>query len=62
MNRMLDAPNREDLLADEADPPSDRPAWWQSPHAASTRRGLLLTALGGLLIAGLAIFTAFGCR
>ena len=28
-------------------------AWWQSLHATSTRRALLLTALGGLLIAGL---------
>ncbi len=50
---MLDAPDREDLLADEADRPPDRTAWWQSLHATSTRRGLLLTALGGLLIAGL---------
>jgi predicted heme/steroid binding protein len=53
MEPMLDAPDREDLLADEAARPSDRTAWWQSLHAASTRRGLLLTALGGLLIAGL---------
>jgi hypothetical protein len=50
---MLDAPDREDLLADEAARPSDRTAWWQSLHATSTRRGLLLTAHGGLLIAGL---------
>ncbi|MGB0962234.1 MAG: septum formation family protein [Mycobacterium sp.] len=27
--------------------------WWRSLHAESTRRALLLTALGGLLIAGL---------
>ncbi|PRC56183.1 hypothetical protein C6A85_25460, partial [Mycobacterium sp. ITM-2017-0098] len=26
--------------------------WWRSLQAASTRRALLLTALGGLLIAG----------
>jgi predicted heme/steroid binding protein len=53
MDPMLDAPNREDLLADDADRPSDRTAWWRSLHASSTRRALLLTALGGLLIAGL---------
>ena len=54
---MLEAPERERLLADshtgEGDQPSQRVAWWQSLQAASTRRALLLTALGGLLIAGL---------
>jgi predicted heme/steroid binding protein len=54
---MLEAPEREDLLADshksEDGQPSERVAWWQSLHATSTRRALLLTALGGLLIAGL---------
>jgi predicted heme/steroid binding protein len=57
MERMLEAPEREDLLADshksEDGQPSERAAWWQSLHATSTRRALLLTALGGLLIAGL---------
>jgi predicted heme/steroid binding protein len=57
MERMLEAPERERLLADshtgEGDQPSQRVAWWQSLQAASTRRALLLTALGGLLIAGL---------
>jgi predicted heme/steroid binding protein len=57
MERMLDAPEREDLLADshesEDGQPSERVAWWRSLHATSTRRALLLTALGGLLIAGL---------
>ncbi len=50
---MLEAPEREPLLADEDGRPSERVAWWQSLHATSTRRALLLTALGGLLIAGL---------
>ena len=54
---MLEAPERlEDsaLRAEREDgQPSDRVAWWQSLHATSTRRALLLTALGGLLIAGL---------
>lgn len=49
---MLDAPHATELGADEAEGPSRRPAWWQSLQAESTRRALLLTALGGLLIAG----------
>lgn len=57
MDPMLDAPTADELgtdrTADEASGPSSRPAWWQSLQAASTRRALLLTALGGLLIAGL---------
>jgi predicted heme/steroid binding protein len=57
MDPMLDAPTTTELgttqSADEADEPSDRAAWWQSLQATSTRRALLLTALGGLLIAGL---------
>jgi predicted heme/steroid binding protein len=57
MERMLEAPEREQVLADspnrEDDHPTQRVAWWQSLQAASTRRALLLTALGGLLIAGL---------
>jgi predicted heme/steroid binding protein len=57
MEQMLEAPEREDMLAGshegEDKQPLERVAWWQSLHAASTRRALLLTALGGLLIAGL---------
>jgi predicted heme/steroid binding protein len=57
MERMLEAPERlesDAALADEdKKQPSERVAWWQSLQAASTRRALLLTALGGLLIAGL---------
>jgi predicted heme/steroid binding protein len=57
MERMLEAPEREQLPADshkgEDDRRSQRVAWWRSLQAASTRRALLLTALGGLLIAGL---------
>jgi predicted heme/steroid binding protein len=53
MERMLEAPEREPLLADSAKSvEAPRLAWWQSLHAKSTRRVLLLTALGGLLIAG----------
>jgi predicted heme/steroid binding protein len=57
MERMLEAPEREDMLAGshktEDDQPSHRVTWWHSLQATSTRRALLLTALGGLLIAGL---------
>ncbi len=49
---MLDAPERADVPADEAEHPTPKVAWWRSLHATSTRRALLLTALGGLLIAG----------
>ncbi|OBF36504.1 hypothetical protein A5724_00850 [Mycobacterium sp. ACS1612] len=57
MERMLEAPEREGTLVDSQDSevgqPSERMAWWQSLQATPTRRALLLTALGGLLIAGL---------
>ena len=51
MERMLDAPERAVFL-DEAEHPTPKVTWWRSLHATSTRRALLLTALGGLLIAG----------
>jgi predicted heme/steroid binding protein len=50
---MLDAPEREEQLAADAEPPHAEAPWWRSLHASSTTRGLLLAALGGLLIAGL---------
>jgi Septum formation len=57
MEPMLEAPERPESSASLADredgQPSERVAWWQSLQATSTRRALLLTALGGLLIAGL---------
>ncbi|WP_193045819.1 septum formation family protein [Mycolicibacterium baixiangningiae] len=49
MERMLEAPERDRPAGD----PRVRTPWWHSLHATSTRRALLLTALGGLLIAGL---------
>src|SRR5574337_1145834 len=39
--------------ADQQDSPARRVSWLRAPKAARTRRTLLLTALGGLLIAGL---------
>jgi predicted heme/steroid binding protein len=53
MERMLEAPEHQELRADEAEQQSERVTWWRSLQATSTRRTLLLTALGGLLIAGL---------
>ncbi|MEB3035329.1 hypothetical protein KV113_27705, partial [Mycolicibacter sp. MYC340] len=39
--------------ADQENPPAKRVSWRRTLQAAPTRRALLLTALGGLLIAGL---------
>jgi predicted heme/steroid binding protein len=53
---MLEALERLDSSADSQGGADEQPpqlAWWNSLHATSTRRALLLTALGGLLIAGL---------
>ncbi|MET0757939.1 MAG: septum formation family protein [Mycobacterium sp.] len=52
MERMLEVPEHNELLDDEAKQPSKRITWWSSLQATSTRRALLLTAFGGLLIAG----------
>ncbi|MGE2717525.1 septum formation family protein, partial [Mycolicibacterium litorale] len=48
MERMLEAPERDRPAGDAR----ERAPWWHSLQATSTRRALLLTALGGLLIAG----------
>ena len=53
MDPMLDAPSATETGLDAAEAPPKRAPWWQSLQATPTRRGLLLTALGGLLIAGL---------
>src|SRR5215212_1542122 len=56
MERMLDAPERVDTTARPTEAVAEhhpsKVTWWRSLHATSTRRALLLTALGGLLIAG----------
>jgi predicted heme/steroid binding protein len=52
MERMSEPPSLEEMLADEAEQPSQRATWWRGLQVTSTRRALLLTALGGLLIAG----------
>ncbi|WNG92708.1 septum formation family protein [Mycobacterium sp. ITM-2016-00318] len=53
---MLDAPERVDTTARPTEAVAEhhpsKVTWWRSLHATSTRRALLLTALGGLLIAG----------
>jgi hypothetical protein len=53
MDSMLEAPEHDDLLPYRTDDDRKWGKWWHSLQAASTRRALLLTALGGLLIAGL---------
>jgi predicted heme/steroid binding protein len=53
MEPMLDAPTEAVELGVPAEQSPKRAPWWQSLQATPTRRGLLLTALGGLLIAGL---------
>ena len=50
---MSEAPTVEYRLPDVDAQSSPRASWWRSLQAASTRRALLLTALGALLIAGL---------
>ncbi len=50
---MLEAPEQDDLLPYRTDDDRKWGKWWHSLQATSTRRALLLTALGGLLIAGL---------
>ncbi|MGC2653301.1 MAG: septum formation family protein, partial [Mycobacterium sp.] len=53
MEPMVYAPEQEQSIVDR---PAERPArfgWLHTFRASSTRRALLLTALGGLLIAGL---------
>ncbi|MGV0792075.1 septum formation family protein [Mycolicibacterium sp. XJ1819] len=49
---MAKAPTLEPTPADANDERSRPVSWWHSLRAESTRRALLLTALGGLLIAG----------
>jgi predicted heme/steroid binding protein len=51
MERMSDTPEQHDSLASRPQPL--RFGWLRTLHASATRRALLLTALGGLLIAGL---------
>lgn len=52
MEPMLDDPRLDDPTDDEDAQPSRRLAWLHGLQATPTRRALLLTALGGLLIAG----------
>ena len=53
MERMLDAPETEVTPGQPAEEAEAGFRWPRALQASSTRRGLLLTALGGLLIAGL---------
>ena len=50
---MLDAPEQDELPVEQPQQRSDRFTWLRTLQATSTRRALLLTALGGLFIAGI---------
>jgi hypothetical protein len=50
---MLDVSSATELGVDHAEEPQSKTPWWLSLQSDGTRRALLLTALGGLLIAGL---------
>ena len=53
MDAMPDALTAVELGLDtQPDPPTKTPPWWQTMHATRTQRGLVLAALGGLLVAG----------
>lgn len=53
MEPMLDAPEHpEPVLSEEATQPKQRLGWLRDAQLTPTRRALLLTALGGLMIAG----------
>ena len=54
-DELVDFPDDADTDLDQAEPVDhpERFAWLKTLQAGSTRRALLLTALGGLLIAGL---------
>lgn len=53
MDAMSDQPERDETRPDQPADAVQRPGWLRTLQATSTRRALLLTALGGLLIAGL---------
>ncbi|GBE64095.1 hypothetical protein MFM001_05570 [Mycobacterium sp. MFM001] len=52
---MLDAPEQHDSPAEQPVSRLARVGWLRTLHATATRRALLLTALGGLLIAGIVV-------
>lgn len=57
---MLDAPGQDNPVADQPVSRPPRSGWLRTLHASATRRALLLTALGGLLIAGIVTAIPFG--
>jgi predicted heme/steroid binding protein len=56
MEAMLDAPTAaEPGPATPPDAPQTTTRWWRSMHASPAQRGLMLAALGGLLVAGVLV-------
>jgi hypothetical protein len=60
MDSMLQLPQREDVTPELPEPGTPRRTFLGTFQATSTRRALLLTALGGLLIAGVATALPIG--
>jgi predicted heme/steroid binding protein len=59
MEAMLHSPEQDDSCTDQSAPRPVRFGWLRTTGAAATRRALLLTALGGLLIAGVVTAVPF---
>ena len=57
---MSDESTWDETPPDQPEGTSSRSGWLRTLKATSTRRALLLTALGGLLIAGLTTALPFG--
>ena len=60
MEAMSDESTGDETRPDQPEGTSSRSGWLRTLKATSTRRALLLTALGGLLIAGLTTALPFG--
>ena len=60
MDSMSEASDRDDARPDQPESTAERSLWQRAPRTTPTRRALLLTALGGLLIAGLTMVLPFG--
>lgn len=62
MGAMLELSERDEAAAGQPEPGPERRGWRSAFQATSTRRVLLLTALGGLLIAGVATLVPIGSK
>ncbi len=60
MDSMSEPSDRDEARPDQPESTAERSLWQRAPRTTPTRRALLLTALGGLLIAGLTMVLPFG--